>query len=365
MSLISPAIRAGYEKRATGNAWASKRETWFDFYAGMDCGVGRQGERLCGVRAAGVGQSCVHRAGFLEELVALVPAERVSFGKRVVGVEEVGGGGVRLRFEDGGEAVASAAVGCDGVKSCLRRVVLGEEAEAVHPVFTGKYAYRGLIPMERAVGLLGEELARNAVMYVGEHGHMLTFPIEKGECMNVVAFQTKRDGRWDDERWVLPMEREKMEKDFEDWGDSVKKVLSLMEKPDTWALFDYPPARTYYKGRTCLSGDAAHASTPHQGAGAGMALEDAYIMSNLLGRVERAEDIEKAFGAFDAVRRPRTQKLVTTSREAGEVYELEGKGIGDNLNSFQENLRTRYGWIWDQNLEEHLAEAVKLMYGKA
>lgn len=59
-----------------------------------------------------------------------------------------------------------------------------------------------------------------------------------------------------------------------------------------WALFDHPPAKTYYKGRMCLSGDAAHASAPHQGAGAGMALEDAYIMSSLLSAVQTSSDAE-------------------------------------------------------------------------
>jgi salicylate hydroxylase len=141
--------------------------------------------------------------------------------------------------------------------------------------------------MQQAVNLLGDELARNAVMYCGPHGHILTFPIEKGERMNVVAFRTKRDGRWEDEKWVLPTDREGMMKDYEEWSDSVKKILSLMEKPDIWALFDYPAAKSYYKRRLCLSGDGAHASTPHQGAGAGMALEDAYVMSVVLARNRR------------------------------------------------------------------------------
>ena len=274
MSLISPDIRKGYEKRATTNAFLEKKGTWFDFYAGMDCAIGKAGEKICEVKAVGrngeeVGQSSIHRAHFLDELVALVPNEMVSFGKRVVKVEEVNDG-VRLRFQDGSEASASAAVGCDGVKSNLRRIVLDEETAAAHPSFTGKYAYRGLIPIEKAAALLGDELARNSVMWVGNHGHVLTFPIEKGECMNVVAFQTKRDGKWEDERWVLPLEKRDMVSDFEEWGQGVKKILNLIEKPDVWGLFDYPAARTYYKGRTCLSGDAAHASTPHQGAGAGM-----------------------------------------------------------------------------------------------
>ncbi len=364
MKLTDPKIREAYEKINTQNAFHSKKHTWFDLYAGMDCGFGKAGEQIAEVRDnQGVGQSSVHRAAFLDELVALVPKEHVTFGKRVINVEELAVG-VRLRFEDGGIANASAAIGCDGVKSNLRRIVLGEHDEAAHASFTGKYAYRGLIPMDKAVGLLGDEKARNSLMWTGVHGHVLTFPIEHGECMNVVAFRTKSNGKWENERWVLPMDKEGMENDFANWGESVKKILSLMEKPDVWALFDFPPARTYYKGRTCLSGDAAHASTPHQGAGAGMALEDAFIMSSLLGAVQGEGEIEKAFDAFDWVRRPRTQKLVTTSRECGQMYECEGPGIGDDPHALRENLSTRFDWIWEKHLEDDLEDAMNILQGK-
>lgn len=364
MSLIDPKIKEGYGKRATSNGYEEKKAVWFDFHAGMDCGIGKAGEKVGTVIAADPGNGCIHRAHFLDELVALVPRENTTFGKRVVEVEELEDG-VRLHFADGGTAEASAAVGCDGVKSNLRHAVLGKEDGAAHPEFTGKYAYRGLIPMEKAVSLLGDELARNSVMWLGNHGHVLTFPIEKGEVMNVVAFHAKKDGKWEDEKWVLPMDRQTMEADFQDWGESVKKILSLMEKPDLWALFDYPPAKTYFKSRTCLSGDAAHASTPHQGAGAGMAMEDAYVLSNLLGAVQRSSDIETAFRAYDAVRRPRTQKLVTTSRDAGELYELEKEGVWDDVDKLRENLGTRYKWVWEKKLEEDLAEAMGMLGGKA
>lgn len=366
MGLMDPKIREGYEKIATHNASPSKQDIWFDFYVGMDCGLGKAGDYICAVRDGQMehpAQSSVHRAAFLDELVALVPKENVTFGKRVIEVSETSHS-VRLHFEDGGHAEASAAIGCDGVKSKIRHFVLSDEDFATDPSFTRKYAYRGLIPMSKAVELLGDDLARNAIMYCGTHGHILTFPIEKGETMNVVAFRTKRDGKWEDEKWVLPMDHAAMESDYEEWGDSVKKILSLMEKPNVWALFDYPPAKSYYKGKICLSGDGAHASTPHQGAGAGMALEDAYVLSSLLGEVKRAEDIEQAFKASDVVRRPRTQKLVTTSREAGELYECEAEGIQDNKEALRRNLEARYKWIWEKHLEDDLDEAMKMLKGE-
>jgi len=52
------------------------------------------------------------------------------------------------------------------------------------------------------------------------------------------------------------------------------------------------------------------------GTGARMALEDAFVMSALLGEVEE-ERTERALGAFGEVRRPTTQRLLDTSREGG------------------------------------------------
>lgn len=51
--------------------------------------------------------------------------------------------------------------------------------------------------MDVAVDDLGDELTRDSQMYMGEHGHMLTIPIEKGKSMDVVAFRTKLDRKWE------------------------------------------------------------------------------------------------------------------------------------------------------------------------
>lgn len=134
-----------------------------------------------------------------------------------------------------------------------------------------------------------------------------------------------------------------------------------MEKFDVWALFEHPPAPTYYKGRLCLLGDAAHASTPHQGAGAGQAIEDAFVLSNLLGQVASAANITQAFKAYDAVRRPRSQRVVTTSKEAGCLYEMEDEKVGSDLDKARENLLARCEWIWGNDLKSQLREAQDAM----
>ena len=166
---------------------------------------------------------------------------------------------------------------------------------------------------------------------------------------------------WDHKDWEIPSSHEEILADYQGWGKPIQKVLSLMGTPDIWALFEDPPAETYFKGRVCITGDAAHASTPHQASGAGMAIEDAYVLSNLLGQVEDLSHIEGAFKAFDAVRRGRTQKLVTTSHEAGELWGFELKGVEDDITKLSQNVDKRMHWIWNEDLEAEVEKGKKIM----
>lgn len=360
MTLIDPRIKKGYEKYETTNHDEFAKDRFLQFRMGMD-GKGdtnglKVGDMISAPGGPGKGMSMIHRARFLDELLKLIPMECVRFGKKVVAVEQVMGI-VRLNFEDGTIAEASAAIGCDGVKSNVRRSLFGKESDAT---FTGKYAYRGLLPMSKAIDLVGEKLARNCQAYVGYGGHVLTMPVELGATMNVVAFHTAADGKWVDDKWVLPMRKEDMNRDFADWGNDVRKILGLMEQPDLWALFDHGPIPQLWQGHVCLLGDAAHANTPHQGSGAGMALEDAYVLSSLLGHVRMVEELGMAFEAYDHVRRPRDMKLVETSRACGEVYEFLGPETSDDVSKIDENLSRRYDWIWEEDVAGELTHALEI-----
>ncbi|EOD48885.1 hypothetical protein MMC13_008336 [Neofusicoccum parvum] len=361
MGLIDPRIKAGYDRHATVNAYEDNQKYFFEFRMGMD---GRAGSRTEGKKAGdlisqpggpGKGMNMIHRARFLEELVALLPEGCASFAKTLSRVEELDEG-VRLHFEDGTTAEADAAIGCDGVRSRVRDSLFGERTRAV---FSGKYAYRGFVPMEAAVELLGEPLARNSQAYLGYGGHVLTMPVERGKTMNVVAFQTKPDGVWEHDMWRLPMRKDDLHRDFAEWSPDVNKILSLMQQPDIWALFDHPRLKQLSRGKIALIGDAGHATTPHQGSGAAMALEDAYVLSGLLGITDSKEEIPKALQAFSIVRTERTMTLVETSRQCGEVYEFLGPD-GDNLAQIDANLRVRYNWIWDEDVaaEGELAKEI-------
>ena len=100
-----------------------------------------------------------------------------------------------------------------------------------------------------------------------------------------------------------------------------------------------------------MLGDAAHASTPFQGQGAGQAIEDAYVLESLLALIETPDEAAYAFRAYDRVRRPRSQQVVKTSREMGELIVFRHPVVKDDLKQFKENIEWRMDWMWHRDID--------------
>jgi 2-polyprenyl-6-methoxyphenol hydroxylase-like FAD-dependent oxidoreductase len=74
----------------------------------------------------------------------------------------------------------------------------------------------------------------------------------------------------------------------------------------------------WHAGRVLLIGDAVHATTPHLGQGAGMAIEDAVVIAEEL----QAHPVDKALEHFMTRRFERCKFIVETSRQIG-VWEMD------------------------------------------
>jgi salicylate hydroxylase len=88
-----------------------------------------------------------------------------------------------LYFADGGTAQHTAVFGCDGIKSRIRSIVLAK-TDPAPAVFSGKYVYRGLLPMDKAIEIMGSDEHRTPQLHMGYHGHLITFPIAGGKIFN-------------------------------------------------------------------------------------------------------------------------------------------------------------------------------------
>lgn len=196
MKLMSPILHEAFIKTKTGNQWKEKENSWFTIRVGDERKADRDGNVKPGKKVGDAlfdvpmeaegDRGGVYRAAFLDELVKDVPNDVARFGKRLEDLSkaEDGSGDMVLHFADGTTAQHSAVIGCDGIKSKTRPWLLGKDDPASFAEYSGKYAYRGLIPMDKAIELLGEEVAANSSIFLGYHGHILTFPVQKGKTMN-------------------------------------------------------------------------------------------------------------------------------------------------------------------------------------
>jgi len=359
MAAIDPKIYEAFIAQATNNGWESHRHTWFQFRDGTE----GHGEELLTAPKNQTGQTTLHRALFLDELVKLVPKEIAHFGKRVVQIVDNGENGVTLHFKDNTTVIADAVIGADGIHSPTRAFLLGADHPATKPQFTHTVAYRGLIPMDEAREAIGSEFAENAIMWIGKGKSVMTYPISFGKIVNIVAIEAPVES-WDHAELVIPVERGALEKLFSGLSKTPASVISLLEKTNVnaWSMWDMLENAPYYnKGNVCMMGDGAHATTPYQGQGAGQATEDALVLESLLGRVTDVKQIAAAFKAYDQVRRPRTQKVVATSREAGEILTQIHPSFGEDLKKIKQEVETRMSWMWDADMNEHVQDAVKAM----
>ncbi|EAW07080.1 FAD binding domain protein, partial [Aspergillus clavatus NRRL 1] len=277
-------------------------------------------ELLFKIYAGDVGFDGCHRAHFLAELVKLLPPGVVEFRKRFDSYLDRGDDQkLLLQFCDGTTAEADLAVGCDGIKSRVRQKMFGEENPASYAHYTHKVAYRGLIPMDAAVAALGQDRAFNQCMHMGPKAHVLNFPVAMHTMMNVVAFVHDPNDWSIEGKMDVPASRDEVVAAFTDWSPAVRGMIDLLPDQLTkWAIFDtYDyPAPFYALGRVCLAGDAAHASSPHHGAGAGFGVEDALVLSTLLeeavatlrGRdTHRAAAVTASLQAYSEARHERSQ----------------------------------------------------------
>jgi 2-polyprenyl-6-methoxyphenol hydroxylase-like FAD-dependent oxidoreductase len=115
----------------------------------------------------------------------------------------------------------------------------------------------------------------------------------------------------------------------EQWPELIQSLLTEFEGTVRWARermtdpekIDRRPLQAillpapWYRGRVLLIGDAVHATTPHLAMGAGIAIEDAVVLGELLAS---SSELEQALAGFMERRWERARLVVENSLQLGE-----------------------------------------------
>jgi salicylate hydroxylase len=206
--------------------------------------------------------------------------------------------------------------------------------------------------MDKVLPVVGD-LSKTMVMYTGQGAHLMAYPVDHFKSLNVAAF-VHDDGVWpESERHTVSRSKKDIENAFSGFGPTVRSMVALLpDELNCWAMFDTfdHPLPTYAYGQVTLAGDAAHGSTPHYGAGAGMGVEDALVLSTVLEQaatkirthdvaVSKARVLSAAFEAYNAVRRERSQWLVRCSRRQGQMVKGLDQVIGRDFDKFKKQTK--------------------------
>lgn len=83
---------------------------------------------------------------------------------------------------------------------------------------------------------------------------------------------------------------------FNHYPNEVREILDKQSETGILLhnIYDLKPLKSFVYGRTILLGDAAHATTPNMGQGAGQAMEDAIVLVNCFN----AYDFEKHYSVM-------------------------------------------------------------------
>ncbi|KAI0377219.1 putative salicylate hydroxylase [Hypomontagnella monticulosa] len=303
---------------------------------------------------------CV-RSQFLLGMASLLPDGVVKFGKQLVSYDDDNKEEkVRLHFDDGTTAEAHAVLGCDGIHSTTRRILLGVDHPAARTSYTHTVAYRTMVPIDAGITALGKAKATSACMHCGPNANMMSYPVMNGTLLNVAIFVHESPEFPDPETMTAPATRGELELALNDWGPHVVEITKLFpEKLVKWGIFDMDrdPAPTYAHGRVCIVGDAAHASSPFQGVGACVGVEDALALCEALGAVQNqgTEAISRALQAYSQSRIERGQWVVRSSREMGQMYQWRYGPTGRDAERCKLKLERASQKVWDYDVSAMVA----------
>ncbi|QQV79434.1 FAD-dependent oxidoreductase (plasmid) [Sphingomonas aliaeris] len=208
------------------------------------------------------------------------------------------GAGASVHFSDGSDGRYDLVVGADGLFSQTRATLF---PDAPRPEFTGQAVWRYNFPRLPELDALR--------VFEGQTGVGL---VPLSDTLMYMYVTTPEPGNpWYPREGLAAVMRAKLSGVpaplIQSLAHQITDDAEVVYKPLEWLFVDGP----WHKGRVVLLGDAIHATTPHLGQGAGMAIEDSIVLADELARTD---DIEAALTRYRERRLDRCRYIVEASR---------------------------------------------------
>lgn len=247
-----------------------------------------------------VSTTAIHRADLHKVLAEEVGQEHIVLGKRLQHIIPTENNH-RLEFEDGTSAEAQYLIGADGIRSVVRTQLFPESEYRD----AGQWCWRGVV---------------DNIEMLGTYQHEANEAWGKGTRFGFVRLNDRQL------YWYFLADKDMAEADsdimpfLKEYHPSVEQIIKATPK-ENWfvsAIMDLKPIQQWSLDNVCLIGDAAHATTPNLGQGACQAIEDAYILGELLQK----HSINEAFRLYPLLRKKKAHAVVNMSWKIGKLSHI-------------------------------------------
>jgi 2-polyprenyl-6-methoxyphenol hydroxylase-like FAD-dependent oxidoreductase len=233
---------------------------------------------------------------------------RVRLGCRATSIDQRDAK-VDVAFSDGTRGSYDLVVAADGARSGTRETIF---PAAPKSFYTGQGVWRAVVPRPQEV--------RRPSFYMGVRLKTGVNPVS-GTAMYLFLTEDRPLNEHVPDDELLPRLRALLEQFSAPIPTYVRSILNaeshIVYRPLEALLVPEP----WYQGRVVLIGDAAHSSTPHLAAGAGMGVEDAVVLAEEL---YQATSAPQALAAFQQRRFPRCRLVVENSVRLGQIEQTGG-----------------------------------------
>lgn len=277
-------------------------------------------------------------------------------------------------FSNGISHTGDLIIGADGVHS-LTRSFTQAPSSSIKPFPSGKSAYRFLLT--RASVLSNPKTAKHMqkegelIMWFGTDRRVIVYPTSSNSLLNFVCIHpdalSESEKNW--EGWGKGGSIENLLKIYESWDEDMLEMLKMARSPTSsdinttgtlkvWRLLDMHPLPNFTRENLVLLGDAAHPYLPHQGQGAGSAIEDAAALAVVFPGDVKEEEIQERLKLYENIRIGRAHRIQEFSRILGRDPGEGNDVVVDMLQFVNHNLQhdewdnSTYElrkWMWKRN----------------